>query len=276
MSDNTFLMEIDASLGGFDEKHAQDLYRPGTEKLSIIPGVRNASISATVPFGDSAVRRSVQRAGVHPAPDARPVTATEGMSFSPYWNSVGADYFKAVGLPLLRGRAFTSAEATQQAVPPVAVVDEVLAKNLWPDGDALGQQIQFPIRTDAPPEKFDGTGKSGAENRSRSLELCRLRRTGLFDQRQWGRSTFRSVVDFKRRLLLCAMRLDHRWPMRLVRQIAPRTVHEVDPLLPILELRTFVKHVEANPQLWIVRVVLRCFQFSVCWHLAWPPLVFTE
>ena len=32
-----------------------------------------------------------------------------------------------------------------------------------------------------------------------------------------------------------------------------RTVQSVDPLLPVLELRTFEKHMDGNPQLWIVR-----------------------
>src|SRR5213075_240329 len=52
---------------------------------------------------------------------------------------IGADYFKTVGVRLLRGRTFTMAEAMHQTTPAVAIIDEVLAKKLWPDGDALGQ-----------------------------------------------------------------------------------------------------------------------------------------
>src|SRR5204863_3772956 len=100
------------------------------------------------------------RAGVHPGPDSKPATAADGRAFAPWWNSVGTDYFAAVGLPLLRGRAFTAAEATQPGGPAVAVIDEVLAKKLCPDGDALGQRIQFPVRENAPPETAaDGSGE---------------------------------------------------------------------------------------------------------------------
>ena len=67
------------------------------------------------------------RAGLHPAPGAKPATAAEGLTFTPWWNSVGADYFVAVGLPLLRGRAFSVAEATQADGPAVAIIDDVLA-----------------------------------------------------------------------------------------------------------------------------------------------------
>ena len=91
------------------------------------------------------MQKSVQRVGNFPTSEAKPATAAEGKTFSPWWNSVGSDYFAAVGLPLLRGRAFTEAEATQPGGPPVAIIDEELAKKLFPDGDALGQRIQFPM-----------------------------------------------------------------------------------------------------------------------------------
>src|SRR6202022_2272551 len=100
------------------------------------------SISSTVPFGMIALDRTVKRAGVHPGPDAKPATAAEGLALKAAWDSVGADYFSTVGLPVIRGRAFTEAEATQPG-PKVAIIDEVLAKRLWPDGDALGQRIQY-------------------------------------------------------------------------------------------------------------------------------------
>src|SRR3954471_3478671 len=139
-TDTTFLLEIDASLGGFDEKRAQDLYRTLGEKFSALPGVERAGLSAMVPFGINFVKRDVQRAGVHPAPDSKPATAADGRAFAPWWNSVGADYFAAVGLPVLRGRCFTEREAIQSGGPAVAVIDEVLARKLWPEGDALGQR----------------------------------------------------------------------------------------------------------------------------------------
>src|SRR5205085_11617950 len=41
-----------------------------------------------------------------------------------------------------RGRAFTEAEATQPG-SRVAIIDEPLAKKLWPKGDVLGQRVQY-------------------------------------------------------------------------------------------------------------------------------------
>jgi len=139
----SFIIETDASLAGYEPKRGQELYRSLNERLAALPGVERTSISATIPFGMISLSKNVQRAGLQPAPDAKPATAAEGLAFSAAWNSVGADYFSTVGLPVLRGRVFNEAEATQSGGAAVAIIDEVLAKKLWPEGDALGQRIQF-------------------------------------------------------------------------------------------------------------------------------------
>src|SRR5437660_1807197 len=138
----SYLLEIDASLAGYEPKRAQELYQTLSARLAALPGVEHASISAAVPFGMISSEKNVQRAGVHPGADAKPATAVEGLAFKAAWNSVGADYFSTVGLPVLRGRAFTAAEATRPG-PKVAIIDEPLDKKLRPDGDALGQRIQY-------------------------------------------------------------------------------------------------------------------------------------
>src|SRR3989475_271715 len=132
----SFLLEVDASLAGYEPKRVQELYRNLNERLAALPGVEHASVSSVVPFGMFELSRKVQRAGLHPGPDAKPTTAADGLAFETAWNSVGADYFSTVGLPVVRGRAFTEAEATQPG-PKVAIIDAVLAKKLWPDTDAL-------------------------------------------------------------------------------------------------------------------------------------------
>jgi putative ABC transport system permease protein len=51
------------------------------------------------------------------------------------------DYFRAIGIPLLRGRQFTEAEMKPQ--PDVAIVNNAFAKRFWRDEDPLGKQIQL-------------------------------------------------------------------------------------------------------------------------------------
>jgi predicted permease len=253
--DNGFLVEIDASLGGFDQKRARDLYRLVGEKLSAIPGVQHADISATVPFGISSVQRTVLRAGVRLAPDAKPATPAEGQGFSASWNSVGADYFAAAGLPLLRGRAFTVTEATQAGGPAVAIIDEVLAKKLWPEGDALGQRIQFPVLENASSET--GDDGSGEIKRGEPMEIIGIVpavRNRLFEKQPIG-SLYLPFARGFRNDVFFFVKFASLPPSAEIAtaDLLRRTVQSVDPLLAVLELRTFEKHMDGNPQLWIVR-----------------------
>jgi len=252
---NAFLVEIDASLGGFDPKRARDLYRIVGEKFSALPGVEHAGISATVSFGTNTVRRTVLRAGLNPAPDAKPATPAEGQSFTPVWNSVGADYFATVGLPLLRGRAFTTAESTQPGGPAVAIIDEVLAKKLWPEGNALGQQIQFPVLKNAPPETAeDGSGEIKRGEPIEIIGVVPATKNRLFEKEPVGslylpfaRGFQNDVFFFVKFASLSA------GSESATADLLRRTVQNIDPLLAVLELRTFEKHVDGNPQLWVVR-----------------------
>ncbi len=257
---HSFLVETDASLGGFNQQRAEDLYRRLQEKFAALPGVESASLSATVPFGTSSIRRSVQRAGTHAAPGTEPATPQEGRTFSPWWNSVGADYFATVGLPLLRGRAFSEAEATQPGGPAVAVIDEVLAKKLWPNGNALGQQLQFPV-LDIP--TAEAAKETGEIKRGAPIEIIGIVpavKNRLFDHDLQGAlylpfaRGFKNNVFFFVRFASLPAGSD-----TTTADLLRRTVQSVDPVLPVFELRSFTSHMEKNPQLWFVRAAAALF-----------------
>jgi predicted permease len=256
----SFLLETDASLAGYDQKRAQDLYRNLEERLAALPGVEHASVSATVPFGMISLSRNVQRAGFQPAPDAKPATAAEGLAFNAAWNTIGADYFATVSLPVVRGRAFTQAETTQPG-PMVAIIDEVLAKKLWPEGEALGQRIQY-ASDNAPKAKSDGrsVGASadlGGEAGKETIEIVGIvpaTRQQLFEKDPHGqiyvpfaRGFQSNVTFFVRFRSLPAGREGSS------ADLLRRTVREVDPALPVLTLKTFAQHLDSNFQLWVVR-----------------------
>ena len=257
-----FLLETDASLAGYEPKRAQDLYRSLEERLAALPGAGHASVSATVPFGMISLNRNIQRAGLQPAPDSKPATAAEGLAFSAAWNSVGADYFATVGLPVVRGRVFSQAEATQSGGPMVAIIDDVLAKKLWPDGDALGQRIQY-ASDNAPRAKSGGTGVgasadlSGATAAKETIEIVGIvpaTTQALFEKEPLGQiylpfaRGFQSNVSFFVRFRSLAPGTE-----AATADLLRRTVREVDPALPVLSLKTFAQHLDSNFQLWIVR-----------------------
>ncbi len=258
----SFILETDASLAGYEPKRGEQLYQKLNERLASIPGVEHVSISAIVPFGMISLSKNVQRAGLRPAPDAKPATAAEGLAFSAAWDSVGADYFTTVGLPVLRGRVFNEAEATQSGGNKVAIVDEILAKKLWPEGDALGQRIQF-ASDNAPRAKSDQKHVGSSEDLSgdvkpdETLEIVGIvpaTRRQLFNSDPSGQiyvpfgQGFQSNASFFVRFRSLTPGSE-----AATADLLRRAVREVDPALPVLSLKTFAQHLDSDIQLWVVR-----------------------
>jgi predicted permease len=258
----SYLIEVDASLAGYKPERAQELYQRLSQRLAALPGVEHASISTTVPFGMISLDRHVQRAGVHSAPDARPITAAEGLAFDANWNSVGADYFSTVGLPVVRGRAFTEAETTQPG-PKVAIIDEILAKKLWPHGDALGQRVQY-ARDNVPVASSNGSASMGMsanlgedKKKDETIEIVGIvpaTRHQLFEKDPSGAiylpfaRGFQSDTNFWVRFHSLAPKNE-----AAKADLLRRTIHDVDPSIPILSLKTFAQHLDSNLELWAVR-----------------------
>jgi predicted permease len=258
----SYLLEVDASLAGYEPKRAQALYQSLNARLAALPGVEHVSISATVPFGITSSDKNVQRAGINPGAEAKPSTAAEGLAFKAAWNSVGANYFSTVGLPVLRGRAFTEAEATQPG-PRVAIIDEPLAKKLWPDGDALGQRVQY-AGENTPPGQRGGGAAGGAsaglskEEQDETIEIVGIvpvTRHQLFANEEPDGSIyvpfargFQSDVSFFVRFRSLAYGSE-----ASTADLLRRTVRDVDPAIPIISLQTFAQYLDSNPDLWLVR-----------------------
>jgi putative ABC transport system permease protein len=91
--------------------------------------VMSSAWSFTVPYGSLRMQRSLT-----------PLAASGGeLTRSFNSNVVGADYFRTLNVPILRGRAFT--EADREGAGRVAIVTESLAKRYWPGRDPIGQRL---------------------------------------------------------------------------------------------------------------------------------------
>ena len=70
---------------------------------------------------------------------AGPVPATAPVEGNAAWRPATPGYFRAMRIPLLRGRAFTDAD--REGAPRVVLVSRSLARRYFPDGDVLGRRI---------------------------------------------------------------------------------------------------------------------------------------
>ena len=238
-ADNTVVAEVDATLGGLDEARSLDLFRSAQERLAALPGVQADSIGAIVPYGFISTSRNVRRDGPTSAPDAKPATAAEGRAYEGRWNSIGADYFTVMGLHLRQGRAFTAAEATTPGAPRVVIIDDVLAKQLWPEGGAVGQFIRFPGREDAKVGAMQVVGVVA----SSAVDFFEETPSGAvyvpFAQGYSGNAHFhvRPATDTQAAALA------------LVPQVRA-LLRETAIGVPVFKVRTFQQHAETSMELW--------------------------
>jgi predicted permease len=98
-------------------------------RIRALPNVEAAAATCCVPL-DSRLQVGFEIAG-RGGPASRGVTG---------WVTVSAGYFEAFQIPVLRGRTFTERDEDGQ---PVAIVNQTLARQFWPDGDPLNAQIHI-------------------------------------------------------------------------------------------------------------------------------------
>jgi predicted permease len=103
-------------------------YDEALARVRTLPGVERAAVVVGTPFQSSA---SIDLRV--PGWDSIPKLPGGG----PYIRSVSDDYFATAGTRLVRGRAFTAADVAGAA--RVSIVNETMAKTLWPNRDAVGQ-----------------------------------------------------------------------------------------------------------------------------------------
>jgi predicted permease len=122
-----FRVELPAVSYGEPETVAQ-FFQTALENIQAVPGVRAAGISPRVPL------QGGYNITTLPSPDDPELEA----SFVEI-RQVSTDFFRAAGIPLLRGRLFDDREARPGS--EVVVISDVLAQTIFPDGDALGRRI---------------------------------------------------------------------------------------------------------------------------------------
>jgi putative ABC transport system permease protein len=120
------------------------------ERVNALPGVQAAGAAHVVPMTGDDYVLAFQVDGRPPLPP--------GASQSTNYYSVSADYFKAMGIPLRRGRVFT--ERDTEDSPPVAVINETMVQKIFPNEDPIGKRITFDDR-DKNPEWFEIVGIVG-------------------------------------------------------------------------------------------------------------------
>jgi putative ABC transport system permease protein len=218
--------DLDYSLTNLSPDEARRALFSTLESLSGQPGVHSVAAANFVPYSTRSNGSSVRPAGA----------SDPALRFSTTHTAVTSGYFAAAGISLLRGRDFSAAEARDPNAR-VAIVDEALARNLFPGGEALGQRIQV-----------------GSTERE-IVGLCAPHRQSNRRPNAPNRVFVPYAAEHDGRVLV-VVRYSGADPARTAAAVGPlrAQLRTLDTGLPVLNVAPFSSLVEKDFTVWLARL----------------------
>jgi predicted permease len=188
-----------------------------TRRLEEIPGVEDAAAVQGLPPFRQVNANDTQFEGIAPEPGKPPQNVD-------YYQGVTTDYFPAMGIRITAGRGFTAADV---GGPPVVVINEALARKFYPNQNPIGRRVRPPVSDSTPWFTIVGIArdvKQGGLDAEVGTEL-------YFSYEQGPR-----VAQFAPSQMHLVMRSSR--PLDALAPGIRRVMAEMDPSLPIVQLRT--------------------------------------
>ena len=224
--DGVLLAAYDLSGRKIDPDTSRDFAARLLDRLRALPSVEAAAVASSVPLDIHGLPLRTftleGRAQTSDAPD-------QALS-----NTVTPDYFRVMGIPLLAGRDF--ADLRDAAAPPQAIVNEEFVRR-FVDGQALGRSVEI---------------------RGRKYFTIGIVRNSISES--FGEAPIPVIYLSYRDRPTAQGEIHLRTRSGAELLLAPqveRVVRDVDPTLPVYDIRTLTDHVEKN--LFLRRIPARMF-----------------
>jgi predicted permease len=214
---NVLLAQFNAKFAGYKPEQLNGLHEQMLSRISALPGVRSAAVSGApaINFGRWISPIFIQ--GYTPQPNQNISTSI---------NRVSSGFFETTGIPLLRGRGIGREDTATST--KVVVVNKSMADYFFPNGDAIGHQ--FTIADPAVPGSWqivgivrDGKYFGAREEPQRMIYLPLTQMAGDVSFAYWLQ--VRTAGD----------------PASVAGEVRA-AVAEVDPNLPLLDVKTIADH----------------------------------
>ena len=120
------------SQAGYDRTRAEEFYKTVRDRVAAVPGVISDTWASNMPLWG---RKS---SGIEIEGQAQ---RKKSEAISSVVDTVDLDYFSTLGIPILAGRSFTPDD--RAGSNPVAIINETMAREYWPNQDPLGKRLQL-------------------------------------------------------------------------------------------------------------------------------------
>ncbi len=151
--DDIHVVGLGLARQNYTEAEAADLYRMLVERTEGLPGVRSVGLIDNLPLsmGNQTTAFAV--------PGQQPVAEGEGDHQTDF-SVVSPGYFSTMEIPIVRGRSFT--EADREGSSEVAIINEEIARRIWPGEDPVGKQLSYGGQENGLPVTVIGVAKDGS------------------------------------------------------------------------------------------------------------------
>ena len=205
-----------------------------------LPGVTAVGVATMLPYYNFTSTRRIMstRTTLSNDPKAPDPGATA------LYTASTPGYFDAIGVKLLRGRDFTQAECEEKDGRRVAIIDQDMAKKLFPNEDAVGQHVRYTIPPkDGSPNDMEVIGVVGTHRHDVQNDTPLTRLFVPFAQGYTGDVFLHVRFNTMDRQAVAGMTASMR-----------STLREIDPDLPLLSIAPWVDVMERSVGLWIVKL----------------------
>ncbi len=234
------ISEFDFSLVKKAPADSRRLIFDMVRRVRELPGVTASATGTMLPYSDfTSARRVLRMKDAMPNDPKAPDPSVNSL-----FTAITPGYCEALGIKLLRGRDFTQSESENKDARRVAIIDEEMAKKLFPNEDPIGQHIRYtnPPK-DGSPNDIEVVGVVSKHRHSVDNDSLVCRLFVPLAQGYSGQTFLHVRLNTEDRHAVAAF-------IPTLRQ----TFREIDPDLPLLQMTPFVDLMERSPNLWIVKL----------------------
>ncbi len=132
-AEEVLTMEVPLFGGGRSDADTKALYDRMRLEIGAIPGVTEVGLGSTIPLRANEFMLEVKA-------DGKPLGTGEAIPRAEF-RTASPEYFRAAGIPLLKGREFASTD--REGTQNVVILNKTLADQLFPDRDPIGQRVAW-------------------------------------------------------------------------------------------------------------------------------------
>jgi predicted permease len=224
--DHVLNVVLDPKEVGYDATRAKTFYRDLESRVGALPGVQSASLAYSVPMGTVNNGSSIYIEGHPLTPGQQPPVVS--------FNRVDAPYFSTMRVPVLRGRAFR--ENDDEKAPLVAIVNQTMANEFWPNEDPIGKRFSTKSATGPFAEVVGVTGD------------------GKYVFMGWDHERYFYVPTAQDFTFYRTLQLRSSVPPETLIAQVQNTIRALDPNMPISDVRTMQQSLTGPNGFFIFRI----------------------